>query len=327
MTTNLNDYLRQLTQGKEGATTVEAGVNSGPTRRGGRRGGDNGIPKIDLMKFLKSKHLHHYGIFLIGISIAVSTKSYTAGQIAGWIGLLMVAARVIRGNKDRWPNLPATLAWFTGMILACGLVALVLKGASIYITVGNAIGMEAGRDYVMGANWLESRPAVGPLLAWPVRAIGGWLNGLDAGLMGIVFFVGYVMITFFEIAPVIFEAHPAIMERYAKVLEAFRPMDSKNSASADIVAKRNNYYASLMPALGKAQWLAYLVDFTVILLYTFWVRDAWNAWQAARFTFTLTQAPWIEIAQVGILLGGVWAFCKVAVVFWKGYVVLSGRVQ
>ncbi|NEZ64152.1 hypothetical protein D0962_15365 [Leptolyngbyaceae cyanobacterium CCMR0082] len=273
----------------------------------------------------KAAPLWVWGIVFAIVGGIVSMQVGWLGDLIGWLGLICLVISAWRFLTNSLVNTWAVIASFMSLVALIVLGMLFFQSAHIYASAGRAIAPESGliNLHNLGAEIFKGFPILGWLVGLSLRGLAGVVRGLELTAFGLLGVMIYVIIQSGEVMPVILKASPETLQRLIKTLQKFKKVEVSNNESAtvrELASIHNNYYESLIDALGWWRCICYAVDFVVCLWFAPWIVGGWSnfdqmaGWENANWPniirglisvvfFEVAVRLWI-IARKGVYLFG-----------------------
>lgn len=246
------------------------------------------------------------GLFTFGFAIS-GIQPGLASAIA-WIGLIIVAARLIKrcwGRNQSWMSL---LAWVFVSIFVLICLFMAYQSAHIYSDLFSSVGenhpiIDWGD---LGAERAESVIIIGPLFAKLLRFLAEMLTNLELTGFGLVGIGVYFIVQTLEVLPMILRSIPEVMDSLITQLSKFqkKTLTGKESqALTNLIEEYNNYYESWLDGLTYAMYVAFVVDTIVCLWKAPIIKGGYGAWNVIKFTFGFGDIDYLNVVRILITVG------------------------
>ena len=229
----------------------------------------------------KKVYLCLWGFILIILGGIIAMQVGWLGDIVGWVGLICLVVSTWRFLTNSFINTWAIIATFMSVVALIVLGLLFFQSAHIYASAGRAIAPESGliNLHNLGAEIFKGAPLIGWAISLSLRGLAGVVRGLELTAFGLLGVMIYAIIQSGEVMPVIFKSSPETLQRLIKTLQKFKKVEVSNNESAtvrELASIHNNYYESLIDALGWWRCICYAVDFMVCLWFAPWIVGGWS---------------------------------------------------
>ena len=255
-----------------------------------------------------------WGFILIILGGIISMQVGWLGDLIGWAGLICLVISTWRFLTGSFVNAWAIIATFMSFVALIVLGLLFFQSAHIYATAGRAIAPESGllNLHNLGAEIFSGAPIIGWFVGLSLRGLAGVVRSLELTMFGLLGVMIYAIIQSGEVAPVIFKSSPETLKNLIGTLQKFKKVQVSGNESAtvrELASIHNNYYESLIDALGWWRCICYAIDFVVCLWFAPWIVGGWNNFDRMA---GWDNADWANIVRGLISI----VFFEVAVRLW-----------
>ena len=262
----------------------------------------------------KKVNLCLWGFILIILGGIIAMQVGWLGDLIGWAGLICLVISTWRFLTGSFVNAWAIIATFMSFVALIVLGLLFFQSAHIYATAGRAIAPESGliNLHNLGAEIFKGAPLIGWAISLSLRGLAGVVRSLELTAFGLLGVMVYAIIQSGEVAPVIFKSSPETLKNLIGTLQKFKKVEVSGNESAtvrELASIHNNYYESLIDALGWWRCICYLIDFLVCAWFAPWIVGGWNKFDPM---LGWGNADWANIVRGLISI----VFFEVAVRLW-----------
>lgn len=275
----------------------------------------------------KKVNLCLWGFILLILGGIIAMQVGWLGDLIGWAGLICLVVSTWRFLTGSFVNTWAIIATFMSFVALIVLGMLFFQSAHIYASAGRAIAPESGliNLHNLGAEIFSGAPIIGWFVGLGLRGLAGVVRSLELTAFGLLGVMIYAIIQSGEVMPVIFRSSPETLQKLITTLQKFKKVEVSGNESAtvrELASIHNNYYESLIDALGWWRCICYAVDFVVCLWFAPWIVGGWDSFDRMA---GWDNADWGNIVRGLISI----VFFEVAVRLWimarKGVYLFGGN--